>query len=281
MRYSLAIMAALTLVHVGPATASTYIALGDSITFGETDLIYRQSNGDKDVAGPRGYVSGFADYLASRNNGVRPTVLNFAIDGETTGSFTSNAGRTPPVAGRTDVPLQLENLNYAGDQRSQGALFAQAVTTQNLVQNPVTDISVTLGFNNLAALSSLPTAQALAAAPGVLAQYRLEYAGILTSIRSATPNANLYLLGYYNPFPADPTSPAAPIFNAYGTQLNGIIQSLAVQFGARYVDTATPFVGREAELRTWTSSRTGLFKVEHSVASSRSAMFIPTLPDTP
>ena len=70
----------------------------------------------------------------------------------------------------------------------------------------------------------------------------------MSNIRSLTPNADLYLLGYYNPFPADPTSPAAPIFNQYGTQLNAIIQSLAGQYGARYVDVASAFQGREAEL---------------------------------
>lgn len=261
MRKISAVLAAtITLVLANPASASTYVALGDSITFGETDLIYRQSNGDRDATGPRGYVSGFADYLATRNNGARPTVLNFAIDGETTGSFVTSAGRTPPVAGRGDQPLQLENLNYDGDQRAQGNLFAQAVATQNAAQNPVTDISVTLGFNNLAALASLPTAQALAAALGALAQYRTEYTGILFNIRSLTPGANLYLLGYYNPFPADPGSPGAPIFNAYGTQLNSIIQGLAVQFGAKYVDTATPFIGREAELTYLDEQPHGYFR---------------------
>ena len=75
-----------------------------------------------------------------------------------------------------------------------------------------------------------------------------QYAGILSNIASTAPGASVYLLGYYNPFPADPTSPGAPLFNTYGTELNGIIQSLAGQFGATYVDVAPAFVGREAEL---------------------------------
>lgn len=112
----------------------------------------------------------------------------------------------------------------------------------------------------MAALSSLPPAAALAAAPGVLAQYRTEYAGILTNIRSLTPDANLYLLGYFNPFPADPGSPAAPIFNAFGAELNGIIRELAGRFGATYVDTATPFIGREAELTFQDEQPHGFFR---------------------
>lgn len=54
-----------------PALA-VYIALGDSITFGETDLQYIPSFGD------RGYVGLYADYLASVNGGDRPTVINLA-----------------------------------------------------------------------------------------------------------------------------------------------------------------------------------------------------------
>ena len=241
MRFVILAAAAATLIS-SPSAASSYIALGDSITFGETDLLYRQSNGD------RGYVDDFANYLAGQNGGLRPTVVNLAIDGETTGSFVTNAGRTPPVAGRGDVPLQLENINYVTNPASQSQLFGNAVASQAAIGDPVSTITVTLGFNNLAALASLPTDQALAAAPATLAEYQTQYAGILANIRSLAPTADLYLLGYYNPFPADPASPAAPIFDSYGTQLNAIIATLAGQFDARYVDTASAFLGREGEL---------------------------------
>ena len=242
MRHVVVTAAAASLALSAPAVAATYVALGDSITFGETDLVYAQS------AGVRGYVDDFASYLGARNGGVAPTVINLAIDGETTGSFTSNAGRVAPVQGRDDRPLQLENLNYTTSPSSQSQLFASAVASQAAVGNPVSTITVTLGFNNLAALTSLPTAQALAAAPAALAAYQTQYAGILANVRTLTPNADLYLLGYYNPFPADPASPGAPIFNQYGMQLNAIIQALAGQYGAHYVDIAPAFVGREAEL---------------------------------
>jgi len=42
-----------------------------------------------------------------------------------------------------------------------------------------------------------------------------------------------------------PGSPAAPIFNAAGVQLNGIIRPLAGQFEASFVDTAGRFMGHE------------------------------------
>lgn len=229
------------LAFASPALSSTYLALGDSITFGETDLFYRQSLGD------RGYVDDFANYLASQQGGTRPTVINLGIDGETAASFQTNAGRTPPVLGRTDVPLQQENLNYVGNPVSQSTLLAQRVAERRAAGDTIGTITITLGFNELAALSNLPTDQALAAIPGTLATYRNNYSDVLTQIRSLAPEARLYLLGYYNPFPADPGSPAAPIFNTAGAQLNATIRGLAGQFGAAYVDTATPFIGHEAE----------------------------------
>ena len=212
------------------------------------------------ISGDRGYVDDFANYLAPQNGGDRPTVVNLAIDGETTGSFVTNMGRLSPVAGRGDQALQLENLNYTSNASSQSTLFANVVGNQNAIGNPVDTITVTLGFNNLAALSSLPTAQALAAAPGVLDACQAQDAGILANIRSLTPDVDLYLLGYYNPFPADPDSPGAPLFNTYGMQLNGIIQNLAGQYGARYVDVAIAFKDREAELTYLDEQPAGFFR---------------------
>jgi len=238
-----AIAAGLSLgLLAGHAEASpTYVALGDSITFGETDLLYRQSLGD------RGYVSRYADVLASRNGGTRPNVVNLAIDGETASSFMTGSGRTPPVAGRTDVPLQLENLNYsAGNLVPQGTLFASTVAAQAALGNTINTVTITLGFNELAALASLPTPVGLAQIASTLDAYQANYAAVLTEIRSLLPNADLALLGYFNPFPADPASPAAPIFAAGGAPLNAIIQNLATRFDATYVDTFTPFVGNEA-----------------------------------
>jgi len=239
-------LAASLLMHPAHA-APVYVALGDSITFGETDLNYVQSSGD------RGYVGLFANTLASRNGGIRPTVVNLAIDGETASSFMTNAGRTPPVMGRGDAPLQLENLNYGNSTAiSQGTLLANTVAAQRGQGNTISTVTVTLGFNELAALAPMqntPAAEAAAIAqiPGTLAAYRANYAAVLNEIRSLAPNANLYLLGYFNPFPADPNSPAAPVFKAEGTALNGVIQDLAAQFGAAYVNNAVPFVGHEAQ----------------------------------
>lgn len=235
----------LALLGSGTAdAASVYVGLGDSITFGETDLRYVPSYGD------RGYVGKFADTLASRNGGTRPTVVNLAIDGETAASFMSGAGRTPPVMGRTDIPLAQQNLNYTNSPTTpQAVMFSNLVASENAAGNTINTISITLGFNELAALANLPTSQALAMLPGTLATYQTNYTQVLTGIRSLEPTAQLYLLGYYNPFPGDPTAnPAKPIFAQGGPELNSIIQSLAAQFNAYYVSTSTAFLGQEDAL---------------------------------
>ncbi len=188
----------------------------------------------------------FDQYLGAKS-GVTPSVVNLAIDGETSTSFRTDAGRTPPVVGRTDVPLQVENTNYDPSALvSQETRLAQVASAEKAAGNTITDITITLGFNDVAALASLTPSAALAAIPVTLANFTASYAQDLTEIRSLAPAAHIFLLGYYNPFPADPSSPAAPIFNTAGMQLNGDIRSLAAEFGATYVDTAPAFVGKEA-----------------------------------
>ncbi len=234
-----ALISATALIPVRTATAGpVYVALGDSITFGETDLRYVPSNGD------RGYVGLVADDLAGRNGGVRPTVVNLAIDGETASSFKTGAGRVPPVVGRTDAVLAAENLNYNPNALvSQETKFLSTVAAERTAGNTINTVSITLGFNDLSTAIGKSSTQV----DQILATYRTEYGSILGEIRQALPNADLRILGYFNPFPANPTSPAAPVFNARGTQLNGIIRDLAAQYGGSFVDTAPPFVGHEAE----------------------------------
>jgi hypothetical protein len=79
---------------VGLFTASTmradftYLAVGDSSAFGETDRTQNPSNGD------RGYVSRFANYMATRL-AERPSVMNVAINGETSKSFFTGLQHQP------------------------------------------------------------------------------------------------------------------------------------------------------------------------------------------
>lgn len=129
---------------------------------------------------------------------------------------------------------------------AQGDKLSQTIAAQRAGGNTVQAITMTLGFNEAAALSTLPLADALARLPQTLANYRQSYSTVLTQVRNLAPEAELSLLGYFNPFPANPANPAAPIFAAGGVQLNTVIRGLASDFGARFIDMAGAFVGREA-----------------------------------
>ena len=242
LRTTAALSAAFACSLASAHAGQVLFALGDSVTFGEDDLVYTQSDGD------RGYVDDFADYL-ERTRGEDVIVRNTAIDGETADSFMDGTGRTPPVVGRTDDILALQNTTYSeeGGIRTQEQAFRDAVAEERAAGNTVGAITITLGFNELAALASMPTAEALAAIPATLATYEENYRDVLGTIREVAPDADLFMLGYYNPFPADPDSPAAPIFNEAGDDLNAIIMRLAGEFDARFVDVAPRFVGNEAD----------------------------------
>ena len=66
----------------------TYLALGDSIAFGVTDVT-PISFGDQ------GYVRLYADFLATQGGGLRPRVINLAIPGETSSSFFTAVSASP------------------------------------------------------------------------------------------------------------------------------------------------------------------------------------------
>ncbi len=234
------------------AAAPVYFALGDSITRGETDLFYAPSYGDQ------GYVAKVADGLAA-NGGVRPQVVNLAIDGETASSFQTGTGRTPPVVGRTDVPLALENLNYTGRATtSQADLFTQDAASIAAAGNTISTISITLGFNELGAIATMP--DPLKMLNATLATYKATEQGNLLYIKGVAPGAKLYLVNYYNPFPADPTNPAAKFFALAGPRLDAVIKSLAAEFQAYYVDTATPFKGHEAQYTYMAAQPHGFYR---------------------
>ncbi len=233
-----------------PSTASAgqiLLALGDSLTRGETDLQYIPSYSTN-----AGYVGLVANSLAAQNGGVTPTVINLAIDGETSSSFTTGVNRVAPVTGRGDVPLAMENLNYNPNALvTQSQLFQTTVATQQALGNTISTITMTLGTNDLFALANMagftPGSATDPMVTAALATYRTNESAILANIRSLLPNAKIDLIGTYNPFPADPTNTFGPLAAAAGPQFNSVLQSLASQYGATYVNVAPLFVGHEAQ----------------------------------
>src|SRR5262249_3380708 len=122
----------LTLV-VNPAAAdSIYLALGDSVAFGQTNVV-PVSNGDQ------GYVRPFADHLASISGGVRPQVVHLAIPGETSDSFFT--GTAPPGG----VRAAWANLNYTDPNASQFSRMRSAIESARAAGNTVDTVTFALG----------------------------------------------------------------------------------------------------------------------------------------
>jgi lysophospholipase L1-like esterase len=231
----------------GNAGSMTYLAIGDSVAFGETTFTNNPSNGD------RGYVADYASYLAGKNGGVAPAVANTAIDGETSSSFFSGSGRVLSVPGTTDQTVAAWNTNYASNPSlPQNVLFQQEIASAKASGNPVGVISVSLGANDLFTLALSSAFQTASPANqklmleqtlGTLAN---NYATVLSEIHAEAPNAKVFLMGEYNPFPGQPSNPLNAIAGPAIQGLNATIEALAAKFGAQYVDTYTPFVGNES-----------------------------------
>jgi lysophospholipase L1-like esterase len=218
----------------------TYLSLGDSIGFGETVFQNNSALGaysDPSYGTNRGFVAMYANYLAAQNGGIAPTVVNLAVDGETSSSFFSGVNRVPPASGFTDASLAQLNLNYTGaTPPTQASLLASTIAAQTAAGNIITNVSISLGSNDLYYLA-LHDPNAVADLPAALAAFQSNYESILTEIHASLPSANIYLLGSYNPYlTGAPTSPFAPLADYAVPLLNDTIEAVASEFKAKYVD---------------------------------------------
>ena len=238
---------ALTMIYPRCVRADqTYLALGDSLAFGvgANDMNSDVSNGD------RGYVGAFADALAARRGGVRPHVVDLGISGETSTSFFQiGAGLNGPDAA-------LRNTNYGIPLVSQDSLLMSTIA--NLPQgDTVSNVTIQLGANDLYQTVGTPGFFDLshdeqeALFRQTLGAIQANDATLLTELRTALPEAQLILMGYYDPYAPflnDPKSPFFAIAQASHEAipaLNQLIEGVAASFGAIYVDTYTPLVGNE------------------------------------
>lgn len=228
----------------GRASADwVYLALGDSSAFGETNRTRNPSNGD------RGYVKPFADFLASQNAGVRPTVLNLAINGETSGSFFTGTGRVSSDG-------QGFNTNYNG-RANPFPQYQEYVNRSNALAaagSSVRTITVQFGANNLDGAASDPNflllspAQQNALVTQILGQVQTDYINILGDIRSRYPNADIYAIGYHNPYNGMPSLPISGVADPAVRGLNQVIAGVAPIFGAKYVNFYDAINPNEASL---------------------------------
>ncbi len=216
----------------------TYLAIGDSLAFGETDFTHNPSDGN------RGYVSLFDTTLRQFNGGVSPNVLNLAFDGETSASFFTGAGN---VFGPN---ASLLNTNYSA-ATIQNTMLLNAIASTAAAGNPIGYVTVSLGANDLYSVVSdpnffnLPPAQQQGRILAALGQVQSNYTNLMLELHGDLPGAKVLLVGYYNPFAAFAGTPIGELSPAVVQGLNSVIAGEASAFGATYVDTYTPFLGHE------------------------------------
>lgn len=234
-----AIVAVIACASAAFAQNRTYLALGDSYGFG-----YETGALDEFGVGDRGYVRPYADWLATRPgfNSTRPRVLNISVPAETTASFfnTSQIGA-------------IYNTNYPFFGRtSQSARLTAAVNAEIGAGRTISHVSISMGGNDLLSLRSDATftsanlATQQARITTALTSMATGYAQILSQVRSLLPNAELLVVGYFNPFPAVPGSPFTPVSGFAIAELNARVAAAAQAANARYIDIAPAFVGNEA-----------------------------------
>ncbi len=241
-------------------TPYTYLAIGDSVGFGITNgASYTQpSNGD------RGYVSLYADYLATQNAGLRPTVVNASIYGEDSMSYSNLSNQARSL-----------NTNYPSPPvlATQSELFQSTITSAALAGAPVQRVTVSLGANDLLSVVQLPGFAGLPefVQAGLvfqaLSNTQTNLGIIYANLRAALPTAEIIAVGYYDPFAILPGNPN-PAFTAGAVNsLNQIIQTAAASVGARYVETASAFLGQEATLTNMLLDQTTALPNVHPTAA--------------
>jgi len=234
-----------------------YVALGDSYAFG-----YTSSATTPVGLGDQGYVGLFADFWATVNGGVRPTVTNLAVPGETSTSFFAGAptffdGTVPPYPnGLVDAPARNQGFNthYTTPNTPQSTLLAQSLAAIQGGGGKVDYVTIQMGGNDILPLLPQPAFQALTPVQQqqvIAAQFAAlqnNYTDLLTSVKAAAPNARVFVIGYADPFAGlGAANPIAGISTPLALQANTLFQGLAATFGATYVDIYTPFLGHELQ----------------------------------
>lgn len=281
------LFAGLFLVTHSPLFAEPiYLAIGDSSAYGETNRTKNPSDGD------RGYVSMFADYLGTTRgyNGTRPSVLNLAINGETTYSYSTGTGRVSSDG-------QGFNTNYNGLP----VPYAQKQRLADLLGSPtqagnVKNITLQLGANNLDAVGAQPDflsvsdAERQARVGAALQKVQQDYAEILTELKTKYPNADIYAMGYHNPYNGDATHPFHPLADAAIRGLNQVIEGVSTAYGVSYVDVYGAINPNEAEfslINTWQTdpinyvhlNEAGYEQVGNQLIATASANAPPGVPE--
>ena len=188
-----------------------YLALGDSLAAGQTP--------DKQLG------KGYTDYLANQLNKIDRLASfdkRFAVPGYTTTDLLNDLQTNvvkPGIDGNNvDIHSSIQNAELITIDIGANDLLKQIIidqTTGALIADQQKLIAALTGVGeNLVA--------------------------ILTQIKTLNPNANVYLMGFYNPFPYASVETKAQL-NSLLNQLNLTIENAGKPFSVTFVPTANSF----------------------------------------
>jgi lysophospholipase L1-like esterase len=270
LRVAVIALATLTLADQSRADM-TYLALGDSVTFGidpSTPAAQLPSFGNQ------GFVKPFADFLASSNGGIRPTVLNLGVSGELSTTFFS---ATPPPGWTNRLPEI--NLNYPNATTPQNDLMISSINGIHAAGNSVGFVTFLIGSNDIFYLVGTPAFQAASLADqqamiaATLGVVQNNYIATLSELAALAPEAKVLLPIYYNPYPT--FAPEHAFYDQILGAFQAIVRGDAAAFGATAVDLAPPFLGNELALTNIAAGDVHPNQAGYAVISSTLAQAVP------
>jgi lysophospholipase L1-like esterase len=225
----LALTMAFLALYMTPAAGASngqrsYLALGDSLAFGYSQAKFNSLFPNENPAAYNtGYVDDFGKVLKLLN--PRLQVVNDGCPGETTESFING-----PCQYQLLFPL---HHPYVGGPASSQLSDALAYLDSHRGRvNPITlDIGANDALGVIKGVCNLEPLCIAGQAPALFAHIATSMGTILAQVRAKAPNAQIIVLGLYNPFGS--TIAGADQLTA---QLNGVMRNVAAGFGARFAD---------------------------------------------
>jgi lysophospholipase L1-like esterase len=240
---AIATLGALALAPAAGAAkiGSTYLALGDSLTYG-----YHAAQFAKEypAINPANYSDGYASDFSAVLKAANPSLqfINDGCPGETSETFINGSGLPVPgycAGGATGTPFPNVWLHHP---YAAGSQLSDALTI--LKSNPnVSPITLDIGANDvlqfLEHTCGFPATYTCTEAQ-VGAEYvkiQTNVSSILAQLRAAAPKAQIIVIGNYNPYP---TILPAPGGDKELAALNGLLASAAAKVSGASFTTVEP-----------------------------------------
>ncbi len=224
-----AVLMALLALYLAPTAGASngqrsYLALGDSLAFGYSQAKFNSLFPNENPAAYNtGYVDDFAKVLKFLN--PRLQVVNDGCPGETTDSFING-----PCQYQLLFPL---HHPYSGGPSA--SQLSDALAYLEAHRGRVSPITLDIGANDalgvIKGVCNLEPLCIAGQAPTLFAHIAGNLSTILAQLRAKAPNAQIIVLGLYNPFGS--TVAGADQLTA---QLNEVMAKVAAGAGARFAD---------------------------------------------